>query len=100
MSASFVGKNRFDFLVEVVSEDVVRKMAPDFARLALIEVRGVIVTAKSASPQYDDEFVAYQASARGGVVHVRVCRRPNVPGRTSGHRLPWRTSGVAPRGTP
>jgi PhzF family phenazine biosynthesis protein len=107
VTAMFVGKNRFDFLVEVESEDVVRKMAPDFARLALIEVRGVIVTAKSANPQYDfvsrffapwaginedpvtgsahcclgpywrdrlgkDEFVAYQASARGGVVHVRV----------------------------
>ena len=53
VTAMFVGKNRFDFLVEVESEDVVRKMAPDFARLALIEVRGVIVTAKSANPQYD-----------------------------------------------
>ena len=107
ISATYVGKGRFDFLVEVESDDVVRKMAPDFARLALIEVRGVIVTAKSGNPQYDfvsrffapwagvsedpvtgsahcclgpywrnrfgkDEFVACQASARGGVVHVRV----------------------------
>ncbi len=107
VTPKYVGKGRFDSLVEVESEDVVRKMAPDFARLGLVEVRGVIVTARSASPPYDfvsrffapwaginedpvtgsahcclgpywrdrlgkSEFVAYQASARGGVVHVRV----------------------------
>jgi PhzF family phenazine biosynthesis protein len=107
VSARYVGKNRFDFLVEVESEDIVRKMAPDFVHLAEIELRGVIVTAKSAVPEYDfvsrffapcaginedpvtgsahcclgpywrdqlgkSEFTAFQASARGGVVHVQI----------------------------
>ena len=107
VAAQYVGKGRFDFLVEVGSEDVVRSLTPDFVRLGQIEVRGVIVTARSSSPDYDfvsrffapgaginedpvtgsahcclsaywqerlgkTEFTAYQASARGGVVQVRV----------------------------
>jgi PhzF family phenazine biosynthesis protein len=107
VSPKYVGKNRFDFLVEVDSEDTVRRMAPDFAQLAQVEVRGVIVTARSAGQDFDfvsrffapraginedpvtgsahcclgpywqqrlqkSEFVAYQASARGGVIRVRV----------------------------
>ena len=107
VSAEYVGRNQFDYLVEVEAEDTVRQMDPDFARLTQIDVRGVIVTARSATPQYDfvsrffapragvdedpvtgsahcclgpywqerlgkHEFTAFQASARGGVVHVRV----------------------------
>jgi PhzF family phenazine biosynthesis protein len=107
VSARRVARGRFDFLVEVDSEETLRSMAPDFARLGQIEVRGVIVSSTSAAPQYDfvsrffapwaginedpvtgsahcclgpywrdrlgkQEFVAFQASARGGVVHVRV----------------------------
>jgi PhzF family phenazine biosynthesis protein len=106
-SAQYVGRNEFDYLVEVESEDEVRRLAPDFARLASLEVRGVIVTSRSATPQYDfvsrffapragvnedpvtgsahcclgpywqgrlgkSEFIAFQASARGGVIRVRV----------------------------
>lgn len=102
-----VGKNRFDYLVEVDSEKTVRDMTPDFSLLAAIPSRGVIVTGPATSPGYDfvsrffaprvgidedpvtgsahcclgpfwrdrlgkDEFVAYQASARGGVVRVRL----------------------------
>lgn len=52
VSAKCVGSNRFDFLVEVESEAAVRGMALDFARLAQIEVRGVIVTARSDNPEY------------------------------------------------
>src|SRR5262249_32624708 len=44
----FVGRNRFDYLIEVESEAAVRAVRPDFARLAALEVRGVIVTAASA----------------------------------------------------
>ncbi len=32
-SAKYVGRNRVDYLVEVESEDDVRRLAPDFARL-------------------------------------------------------------------
>jgi PhzF family phenazine biosynthesis protein len=103
----YVGKNQFDYLVEVESEAVLRGIAPDFKNLATVQVRGIIVTTVSADPKFDfvsrffapaagidedpvtgsahccladfwrkrlgkSEFVAYQASARGGVVMVRV----------------------------
>lgn len=102
-----VGRNQFDYLVELDSESAVRNLRPDFRLLAELPVRGVIVTARADTPGYDfvsrffapgagvsedpvtgsahcclgpfwqarlgkAEFVAYQASARGGVVCVRV----------------------------
>jgi PhzF family phenazine biosynthesis protein len=109
ISAKYVGKNQFDYLVEVDSEAVLRGIAPDFKSLAAVPVRGIIVTSRAADPRFDfvsrffapasgvDEdpvtgsahcclgdfwrkrlgktaFVAYQASARGGVVTVRVTK--------------------------
>lgn len=52
----FVGRTRFDLLVEVESEDSLRRLAPDLARLDRLAVRGVIVTAVSATPER--EFVS------------------------------------------
>ena len=49
----FVGRNRFDYLVEVDSEPIVRGLAPDLRRLAALRERGVMVTSRSDSPQYD-----------------------------------------------
>jgi PhzF family phenazine biosynthesis protein len=107
VTATYIGKNRFDYLIEVESEDTVRNISPNFSLLATIPARGVIVTSRSPSPNYDfvsrffapqvgvnedpvtgsahctlapywskklgkDEMVGYQASARGGVVRVRV----------------------------
>jgi PhzF family phenazine biosynthesis protein len=107
VSAKYVGKNRFDYLVELDSVEELRDMKPDFAMLGKIEVRGVIVTSRSASSEYDfvsrffapwagidedpvtgsahcclgpywseqlgkTEMTAFQASARGGVVQVRI----------------------------
>jgi PhzF family phenazine biosynthesis protein len=107
VTATYIGKNRFDYLIEVGSEDTVRNISPNFSLLATIPARGVIVTSRSPSPNYDfvsrffapqvgvnedpvtgsahctlapywstklgkDEMVGYQASARGGVVRVRV----------------------------
>jgi PhzF family phenazine biosynthesis protein len=104
---AYVGKNQFDYLVEVESEAVLRGLAPDFRRLAAVPVRGIIVTSRSAGPRFDfvsrffapasgvdedpvtgsahcclgdfwrkrlgkSELLAYQASARGGVVRIRV----------------------------
>jgi PhzF family phenazine biosynthesis protein len=104
--AEFVGKNAFDYLVEVDSEETLRSLSPDHGTLRKIPVRGVIVTARG-SGEFDfvsrffapgsgvdedpvtgsahtalgpywgkqlgkSEFTAFQASARGGVVRVRL----------------------------
>ncbi|HYE19308.1 MAG TPA: PhzF family phenazine biosynthesis protein [Tepidisphaeraceae bacterium] len=106
-AVTYAGRSKFDYVVEVRNAADVRALSPDFARLAKVECRGVIVTALSDDPQYDfvsrffapavgiDEdpvtgsahcrlgphwgerlgktrLVGYQASARGGVVHVEV----------------------------
>jgi len=103
----FVGKSRYDYLMELLSEEAVRLSSPDPRRLAALPVRGVIVTARAAAAPYDivsrffapgsgiaedpvtgsahctlgpywaprlgkTELLAYQASARGGVLRVRV----------------------------
>ncbi len=105
--ANYVGRNAFDYLVEVDSEATVRGLSPDHNALRQVKVRGVIVTARSSNPEFDfvsrffapgsgvdedpvtgsahtalgpywgdrlgkSEFTAYQASARGGVVKVRL----------------------------
>jgi PhzF family phenazine biosynthesis protein len=49
----YVGKNRFDYLVEVDSEEVVRGIEPDLAALAKVTERGVMVTSLAASQEYD-----------------------------------------------
>lgn len=49
----YVGKNRMDYLVEVASEAEVRSLNPDLALLAKLPVRGIMVTSKAASKDYD-----------------------------------------------
>lgn len=106
-SLKYVGRSRFDYLVEVASEAALRRLTPNFPLLATLPIRGLIVTSGSERPEFDfvsrffapaagvnedpvtgsahcclaaywrkkrnkDAFVAYQASARGGVVRVRV----------------------------
>jgi PhzF family phenazine biosynthesis protein len=105
--ALFVGRNRLDYLVEVDSEDTVRSLRPDFGRLRALRERGVMVTSRARSRNYDfvsrffapgagidedpvtgsahcclgpywgerlgrTELTGYQASARGGLVRVRL----------------------------
>jgi len=107
VKAKYIGKSKFDYLVQVDSEETVRGLKPDFAGLKSIPVRGVIVTSRAVSPGYDfisrffapaegvnedpvtgsahctlgpfwsrqlgkKEFLAYQASERGGILRVRV----------------------------
>jgi len=45
---SYVGKSRFDYLVELDSEETVRNLRPDFRRLQTIPARGIIVTSRSS----------------------------------------------------
>jgi PhzF family phenazine biosynthesis protein len=105
--AKYVGKSKFDYLIQVDSEETVRGLKPDFTALKNIPVRGVIVTSRAVSPGYDfisrffapaagvnedpvtgsahctlgpfwsgrlgkNDFLAYQASERGGILRVRV----------------------------
>ncbi len=53
VSPRYIGKSRFDYLVELDGEEAVRDLRPDFTRLGKVEVRGVIATGASAVPGYD-----------------------------------------------
>lgn len=103
----YVGKSKYDYLIEVESEAVVRGLRPDFDKLRSLDVRGIMVTSAAGSREYDFvsrffapgagidedpvtgsahcclgpfwskklgkyELAAYQASARGGEVRMRV----------------------------
>jgi len=60
-----VGRNAFDYLIELDSEAAVRAARPDLAKLATIEARGVIVTSRAASNGCD--FVSRFFAPRAGV---------------------------------
>ena len=49
----YVGRNAFDYIVEVDSETAVRALQPDFAALRTLGVRGVIVTSQAESTGFD-----------------------------------------------
>jgi len=103
----WIGRSKFDYLVEVDSEDLVRGLKPDLAALERVDARGIIVTSRATTPGFDfvsrffapqsgvpedpvtgsahcalapywcehlhrPELTGYQASARGGVVRVRL----------------------------
>ena len=51
--ARFVGRTKFDYLVEVASERLLRALEPDHSSLRKLTVRGIIVTARSDSPEFD-----------------------------------------------
>jgi predicted PhzF superfamily epimerase YddE/YHI9 len=61
----FVGANNLDLLAEVASEQVLRDLVPDMVRLALLPVRGIIVTATSEMPGVD--FVSRFFAPAAGV---------------------------------
>jgi PhzF family phenazine biosynthesis protein len=52
-AARFVGKSRYDYLLEIASEAEVRALDPDHRRLASLPVRGVIVSARADEGPYD-----------------------------------------------
>jgi PhzF family phenazine biosynthesis protein len=67
----FAGRNRFDLLVELETEELVRSMRPDIRRLEQFPVRGVIVTSRSSSKDYD--LVSRFFAPRVGVDEDPVC---------------------------
>jgi len=107
ITPQYVGRSKFDFLIEVGSEESLRKIEPDFSLMKTVPIRGTIVTSVATSSPYDfisrffaprvgvnedpvtgsahctlgpfwsrrlgkHEFIAYQASERGGVLRVRL----------------------------
>jgi predicted PhzF superfamily epimerase YddE/YHI9 len=50
---SFTGRNRMDWLVELADEGAVLNVRPQLPAIAALGVRGVIVTARSGSPERD-----------------------------------------------
>ena len=62
---TYVGRNRFDYLVEVDAEATVRRLSPDFGRLGKLDARGIIVTALAETDGFD--FVSRFFAPRAGV---------------------------------
>src|SRR6185503_13506583 len=63
---SFVGRSRFDYLVELENEAAVRHLTPDLGALSRVEARGVIVTSRAdAKSEYD--FVSRFFAPQSGV---------------------------------
>jgi PhzF family phenazine biosynthesis protein len=56
--ALYVGLNKFDYVIEVTSEEEVRALAPDFAGLRTMPVRGVIVTSRGSEYDFISRFFA------------------------------------------
>ncbi|MEW9670071.1 PhzF family phenazine biosynthesis protein [Ammoniphilus sp. 3BR4] len=96
-----MGRNRFDYLIEIESEEVIKNLSPNFSLLGAIPTRGILVTSKSnefdfilrcffpavginedpvtgsahcgLAPYWSKtEMYAYQASARGGVLKINL----------------------------
>jgi PhzF family phenazine biosynthesis protein len=49
----YMGRTRFDYVVEVGSEEIVRALKPDFETLLKLQTRGVIVTSRASGSGYD-----------------------------------------------
>ena len=62
----WVGKNRFDYLIEVDSEATVRALQPDTTALLRIPARGFMVTALADTPEFD--FVSRFFGPEVGIV--------------------------------
>lgn len=65
VTPKYIGKNRFDYLIEVESEESLRKLQPDCSLLATVPCRGVIVTSRSDSDSFD--FVSRVFAPRAGI---------------------------------
>jgi PhzF family phenazine biosynthesis protein len=63
--AIHVGRNRFDYIVEVADEDAVRGLEPDHMLLRTIPVRGVIVTSRASSTTAADFVSRFFAPGSG-----------------------------------
>ncbi|TGC11066.1 PhzF family phenazine biosynthesis protein [Methanolobus halotolerans] len=53
IEAKYIGRNAFDYIIEIESEKELRSIEPDLSMLAKVTERGVIVTSMSCSGEYD-----------------------------------------------
>jgi PhzF family phenazine biosynthesis protein len=53
ISVTTLGRSRFDYMAEVDSEQNVRKLRPDFGKIARLSTRGLIVTSRANGADYD-----------------------------------------------
>ena len=65
VAPKWVGRNRFDYVVEVEDAATVRALAPDLAALATVDCRGVMVTAPAGTCEHD--FVSRFFGPRVGI---------------------------------
>jgi PhzF family phenazine biosynthesis protein len=49
----YCGKNRMDYIVEIVNDEQLKRLQPDMQELKTLGRRGVIVTCASSDPAYD-----------------------------------------------
>ena len=49
----YIGKNVFDYIIELETETEVRALKPDFSKLGEVPARGVMVTARSDASDFD-----------------------------------------------
>lgn len=64
-SVHYVGQSRFDYLVEVASEELVSALKPNFSQLQAIPTRAIIVTGRASRSDYD--FVSRVFAPRLGI---------------------------------
>jgi PhzF family phenazine biosynthesis protein len=67
----FAGRNRFDFLVELDDEETLIGLRPNISKVAALPCRGVIVTSRSADPEFD--FASRFFAPNVGVDEDPVC---------------------------
>jgi PhzF family phenazine biosynthesis protein len=48
-----VGRTRFDCLAELENEEIVRALRPDFAKIALLQTRGIVITSRASVAGHD-----------------------------------------------
>jgi len=65
VGSRWVGRSKFDYLVELDSEDAVRGLKPDLVALERVDARGVIVTSRATTAGFD--FVSRFFAPRVGV---------------------------------
>lgn len=58
VSPLYVGKNAWDYLIEVEHEDILRTIQPDFNTLSRVDMRGVIVTCRATECDFVSRFFA------------------------------------------